>query len=72
MNTINAQISKVTANPIGAIAGGALVFWGAKKYAGMSNNWMLGIATVVGVIGGAMVQSAMKAKSGVPTAATTK
>ena len=57
---------------MGAIAGGVLVFWVAKKYGNVSNMWMLGVATLVGVVGGAMVQSSMKAKASVPTATTTK
>lgn len=60
MNMIQTQVSKLTANPIGAIAGGVLVFWATKKYAGVSNNWMLGLAAVVGAVGGAMAQGSMK------------
>ena len=62
MNTIKNQISTVTSNPIGAIVGGVAVYYAAKKYGNVTNRWMLIGAGVVGVIGGAMAQSAITKK----------
>ena len=71
MNTITNQINKITSNPVGAVVGGVAVWYGAKKFANVSNMYVLGLATIVGVIGGAMIQANMS-KKGAPTAATTK
>lgn len=64
------QVSKITGNPIGAIAGGVAVFFAAKKLGKVENKWALGALAIVGVVAGAMIQGKMKAKAGVPTAQT--
>jgi hypothetical protein len=66
------QMTLVTSNPIGAIAGGAAGFYAAKKMGNVTNMWLLAGITVVGVIVGANAQSMMKAKAGAPTAAQVK
>ncbi len=62
--------SKITGNPIGAIAGGVLAYYVGKKM--IQNNLLLIGATLVGVYVGAMIQSNMKASSSVPTLAEVK
>ena len=57
---------------MGAVIGGIAVFYGAKKLANVSNTWVLVGATILGVIGGAMVQKSMSASASKPTASTTK
>jgi hypothetical protein len=71
MNTIKTQIGRVTSNPIGAVVGGVAVYYAAKKYGNVTNRWALIGAGLLGVIGGAMAQSAIT-KKGAPTAATIK
>jgi len=65
------QITKVTSNPIGAIAGAAAGYFAAKKWGG-GNKWVYVGATVVGIFVGATIQAKIKAKAGAPTAATIK
>lgn len=72
METINNQFKKITVNPIGAIAGGVLLFWAAKKYANVSNKWYLAGVSLAGALIGANVQANVIAKKGAPTAATVK
>lgn len=67
MNAIKTSVAKVKNNPIGAIAGGAVAFYAMKKMTKVRSPWMLGGAAVVGVIAGAMIQSAIKGKAGAPT-----
>lgn len=62
--------SKITGNPIGAVAGGVLAYYVGKKM--IQNNLLLIGATLVGVYVGAMIQGGIKAKSSVPTAADVK
>jgi hypothetical protein len=69
---MNKTISDVKNNPLGAIAGGIAVFYGAKKFAKVSNTYVLLGATILGIIGGAIAQKSIKASSSVPTAKTTK
>jgi hypothetical protein len=69
---MNKTISNVTSNPMGAVVGGIAVFYGAKKFAGVSNTYVLIGATILGVLGGAMVQKSMKASASKPSATTTK
>ena len=64
------QMKKITSNPVGAIAGGLVVFYGAKKMGKVSNMYALAGLTLVGVIAGAMIQAKIGAKKSVPTAAT--
>lgn len=69
---LNKQIAKVTNNPVGAIAGGVVGFYAAKKFGNVSNKWMLAGIALVGVVVGAMAQSMMKAQAGAPKAADVK
>lgn len=66
METVKTQFGKLTNNPVGAIAGGFVAFWAAKKYANVSNTWALSGLAVVGAIAGAMIQSNLKAKASAP------
>lgn len=66
METVKTQFSKLTSNPIGAIAGGFVAFWAAKKYASVSNKWALGTIAIVGAVAGAYAQSQVKAKASAP------
>ena len=77
MNTLKVKetVTKVTTNAMGGVIGGVAGYMVAKKVIKTEKMWLLAVVTVVGVIGGAMVQAKMKAKKGVPTAntlATTK
>lgn len=65
------QIAKITANPIGSVVGGVAFFYGAKKYANISNMYALVGASLLGVVVGAMTQAYFMPK-GQPTAATVK
>lgn len=67
---IKTTVSKVTANPIGAIAGGILAYLVAKKYGKVENKYLLVGIGIAGIVGGAMAQSYIKAKKSVPTATT--
>jgi hypothetical protein len=71
MNVIRQQTAKITNNPLGAIVGGVAFYFGSKKYAKVSNPWLLGGLAVVGVVVGAMTQDKLKSK-GQPTAQTIK
>ncbi len=72
MKTVKQGVSKITSNPIGAVVGGAVAFFAAKKFGKVENKWALIALTLVGVAAGAMGQSMLKAKSSAPTAATVK
>jgi len=63
------QISKITANPIGSIAGGVAFYYGAKKFANISNMYVLAGVSLLGVVVGAMAQAKFMPK-GQPTVAT--
>jgi hypothetical protein len=65
-NILKTSTDKVKANLLGAAAGGVLVWWASKKYAGVSNTWLRVGLTVVGAIAGANVQGSIKAKSSAP------
>ena len=71
MATIKENVAKVTGNPIGAIAGGAVAFLAAKKLGKVENKWVLGGITLVGVIAGAMIQGKIKAKKAEKASAQT-
>lgn len=71
MNVIRQQTAKITNNPLGAIVGGVAFYFGSKKYAKVSNPWLLGGLAVVGVVVGAMAQDKLKSK-GQPTSETIK
>lgn len=65
------QLKKVTNNPIGAIAGGVAVFYGAKKFANVENKFVLIGLALVGAVAGAMIQAKIKDK-GITAAAIKK
>jgi len=69
---IKKQISKITANPIGLLAGAGLGFMAAKKFSKTGNKYVLIGATVAGGILGALAQAAYKAKKGAVTVNTVK
>jgi outer membrane lipoprotein SlyB len=69
---IKKQVSKITANPLGLIAGAGLGFVAAKKFSKTGNKYVLIGATVAGGILGALAQAAYKAKKGAVTATTVK
>jgi outer membrane lipoprotein SlyB len=69
---IKKQVSKITANPIGLIAGAGVAYMATKKLYKGGNKYVLMGATVVGAITGAMLQAAYKAKKGTVTATTVK
>ncbi len=69
---MNATIEKVKSNPMGLVLGAGAGFLVAKKLVKTEKMWVLVAITLAGGIAGALAQSHMKAKKGVPTAATTK
>jgi len=69
MNTINAQIQKMTNNPIGSVVGLGVGYWVAKNYISGGQTWITVVATILGGIAGANVASGMGRK-GTPTATT--
>lgn len=68
MNTINAQIQKMTSNPVGSVVGLGVGYWVAKNYM-PSQTWITVVVTILGGIAGANVASGMGRK-GTPTATT--
>jgi uncharacterized protein YcfJ len=64
------QLAKLTGNPIGAVAGGVVGYFAAKKM--VEKTWALVAVTALGVVAGAYAQSMLKAKSGAPKAADVK
>ncbi len=68
---IKKAVTKVTSNPIGAVAGAAIVWWGINKYAGVSKTWQRAAFAVGGLIIGAGIQSMIKAKMSTPKATLT-
>jgi len=69
MNTINAQLQKMTSNPIGSIVGLGVGYWVSKNYIKPSQMWVTILVSVLGGIAGANVSAGMGRK-GVPTATT--
>lgn len=65
---IKKSITTLKNNPIGAIAGGVLAFYGAKKFGKVENMYALIGISIVGIYVGSMAQNMMKAKASVPTA----
>ena len=70
MNKVTEQIGNLKSNPIGAIAGAGAGYLVATKLVKTEKMWMTIAIAVVGGLVGAMVQSNMKAKKGMPTAST--
>lgn len=69
---IKKQVSDMKHNIAGAVIGGVAVFFAAKKFGKVENKWALAGLTLVGVIAGVVIEAKIKAKKGVPTAATIK
>ena len=69
---IKKQVSKITANPLGLVAGAGVAFLATKKFYKGGNKLVLIGATVAGGIVGALAQAAYKAKKGAVTANTVK
>jgi len=65
-------IAKVQSNIGGSLIGGVAGYLVANRVIKTDKMWTTGLVVALGVIAGAMVQSNMKAKASVPTAATTK
>jgi outer membrane lipoprotein SlyB len=70
MNQVKTQISRLTSNPIGAIAGAGAGYYAAKKLIKTDKMWLLAVTVLAGAVIGATVQAKVIAKSGTPTAAT--
>jgi|694.fasta_scaffold18419_4 hypothetical protein len=70
--TLKDTTSKVKSNLVGAIIGAGAGFLIAQKVVKTEKTWLLIAISVVGGVGGAMVQSNMKAKASQPTAQTVK
>jgi hypothetical protein len=70
MQKVKEQVSKITANPIGALAGGVAVFFLSKKYT--DNKMVIGLATVAGLWVGATAQAKFFAKKPTASDATPK
>ena len=61
METIKMGTAKITNNPIGAIGGGVLTYYGLKKSGKVKNMWALIGLSVVGAYAGAFIQSKVTA-----------
>lgn len=68
----NKTISKVQANPIGAIVGMGAGYYAVKKYMPLSSTPIVIVGAILGAIAGANVASMIKAKRSVPTRAEVK
>lgn len=62
------QFNKIKSNPIGLLVGAGAGFLVATKGIKTDKMWVKVVSAVVGGVAGAMVQSKIKAKRGVPTA----
>ena len=69
---IKKQVSKITANPLGLVAGAGVAFLAAKKFYKGGNKWVLMAIVAVGGVTGAWAMAAYKAKKGAVTATTVK
>lgn len=69
---IKKSVTTLKNNPIGAIAGGILAFYAAKKFGKVENKYALAGIAIAGLVVGAMAQNMMKAKASVPTATDVK
>ena len=67
---MNTQIAKIKSNPVGTGVGAVAGYLIATKLVKTEKMWMTIAIAVVGGLVGAMVQSNMKAKKGMPTAST--
>lgn len=68
--TVKGTIDSITSSPIGAIVGGAALYFGAKKFLKVENRCALIGLALVGVVAGAMAQSKIKSKASVKPAIT--
>ncbi len=58
--TIKSIGGNIKSNPIGAIVGGAALFFAGKKLMKVHNKYALAGLVIVGVVAGAIAQSKMK------------
>jgi hypothetical protein len=65
-------LTKVKANPIGAIVGMGAGYYAVKKYMPLSSTPIVLIGAVLGAIAGANVSSMIQAKRSTPTMAQIK
>ena len=65
-------LSKVQANPIGAIVGMGAGYYAVKKYMPLSSTPIVVIGAILGAIAGANVSSMIQAKRSMPTKAEIK
>ena len=72
MAIIKTNVNKIKNNPIGAVAGAAAMFFGAKKYAKIQNNYVLVGLAIVGAIAGANASFYFKTRANAPKASDTK
>ena len=72
MEIIKTTTAKIKNNPIGAIAGAGLSYYGLKKSGKVNKTWMLIALSVVGGVAGAYIQSKVTSSAGAPTAASAK
>lgn len=63
------QFNKIKSNPIGLLVGAGAGFLVATKGIKTDKMWVKVVSALVGGVAGAMIQSKIKAKSGVPTKA---
>lgn len=71
MKTVKTQLSRLTANPIGALAGAGAGYYAATKLIHTGKWYATAAVILVGAILGATVQAHM-GKGGAPTAAVAK
>jgi len=72
MAILTKSVAKVKNNPIGAVAGGVLVWWASKKYMGVEKMWLRATLAIVGAYAGAVAQGTIKAKSSAPKGSDVK
>jgi hypothetical protein len=65
-------ITKVQANPIGAIVGMGAGYYAVKKYMPLSSTPIVLVGAILGAIAGASVSSMIQAKRSMPTMAQIK
>jgi hypothetical protein len=65
-------LTKVQANPIGAIVGMGAGYYAVKKYMPLSSTPIVLVGAILGAIAGANVSSMIQAKRSMPTMAQIK
>ena len=66
------QLKTAKMNILGVIVGATAGFFAAKKLGKVENKWVLIASATIGALAGSFVESKIKARQGVPTAATVK